>query len=272
MTRTKRNVLIALGALILAALIAAVSGWYIQQRAFFRETEIVAGGERDSAVQYLSEQLGIELDPAIEQHVWLIENRDRLVIYQNYIDSSTSNEMQVIPPTARDVANLVSVYTGYCEMKGHMINIVLIGSGSQEYEGLTADGMDMILQVRAGPFYSPLRYVDASIENDAFWSALEEDSACLLYSSAGNCWAVGRGDLTSTLGKRQCPQSFAGSGVSSEKVDLIQLCGRIILGLQDMRDEYWLQIDFRAGQRYDPEAEYWGVEVIDSDVRTLMGR
>lgn len=272
MTRTKRNVLIALGVLIPAVLIAAGSGWYLQQRAFFRETEIIVGGQRDDAVRELSEQLGIELDPAVEQHAWLIENRDRLMIYQNFIETQLGNEMQVIQPQAEPVADPVSVYTGHWEMKGHAVNIVLIDSGPQEYEGLTAAGMDMILQVRAGSFFSPLRYVNASIEQSAFWSALEGDSACLLYSPAGNCWAAGRAELTATLGKYSCPQSFIGSGASRGKVDLIQLCGRIISGVQDVADEPPLRIDFRAGSWYDPYTEGCSVEIPDMDLEKLLGR
>lgn len=273
MTRNKRSVLITLSILIPATLAAITVGGYLQQRVFFHETELIAGGGQDSAVQELSRQLGIELDPAIEQHAWLIENRGRLVIYQNFIEAQLANAMQVIQPKTERVDDLVNVYTGHWEQKGHAVNIVLVGSGPREYGGLMADGMDMILQVRAGTLFSPLRYVDASIEQEAFWSMLEEDSACLLYSSKGNCWSVGRADLTATLGKRHCPQSFIGSGVSCEPVDLVQLCGRVVAGMQERAGEHQkIQIDIRTGQWYDPTSEGWQVEIVDPDVRALLGR
>lgn len=245
MTKKRVKILAAGGVLAVAVVIAAVAGWYGGQRAFFRDAEIIPGSaEQDASVQALSEQLGIELDPGLEQHAWLLANRGRLVIHSGAFELMNPQEdgwsrnrkldvHKVKGDTAED--NLIHIYTDTVDLENSVANLVFIDSGMREYDGMLAVGMNIIVQWRsdAGTFDSGQRGIHAVMENGGFWSALDDEAYCYLHSAEDN-WAVKRMSATPNLCQERFPSSFIGCG-GNGKIDLIQLCGRIIFSGQSER-------------------------------------
>lgn len=245
MTKKRVKMLAAGGALAVAVVITAAIGWYGGQRAFFRDTEIIPGSaEQDASVQALSEQLGIELDPGLEQHAWLLTNRERLVIHSGAFELMNMQEdgwsrnrildvQKVKGDTAED--NLIHIYTDTVDLEDSVANMVFIDSGMREYDGMLAVGMNIIVQwcSDAGVFESGQRGIHAVMENGGFWSAMDDEALCYLHSADGD-WAVKRMSAAPDLCQDRFPASFIGGG-GNGKIDLIQLCGRMIFSDQSER-------------------------------------
>lgn len=246
------------GVLAVAVVIAAVAGWYGGQRAFFRDAEIVPGStEPDSSVQALSEQLGIELDPGLEQHAWLLANRERLVIHSGAFELMNMQEdgwsrsrrldvHKVKGDTTED--NLIHIYTDTVDLEDSVANLVFIDIGMREYDGMLAVGLNMIVQWRsdAGAFDSGQRGIHAVMENGGFWSALYDEAYCYLHSADGD-WAVKHMSAKPDLCQERFPSSFIGCG-GNGKIDLIQLCGRMIFSGQSERWGNSMDLNLILGQ------------------------
>lgn len=270
MRKSVKNMLITLGVLIPAAALAVTGSWYAQQYEFFRDAEIVAEGERDSAAQELSKQLGIELDPALEQHAYLLENRDRLVIHSGAIALSPPKvDYLVLLP--EDVGSTgeddpINVYTGEFEGKDFTATVALIDSGSQEYDGVQARGMDVILQMRAQSekFKRTCRGMHAEIPTNGFWSTLPGDTTFCFYSTSDGCWAVKpakRSVYNDDLCLDRFPASFRWEN-GYAPIDLVQLCGRMNFAVQgDLKGRH-IPFSFILGrlQVFSSDYETWGIE------------
>ncbi len=260
MTRKKRNVLIFLGVLIPALVLAAMGGWYAQKHAFFRDADIIAGSEGDREIQDLSEQLGVRLDPALAQHAWLIGNRSRLVIHSGAVkrwkteDENYGGEEYFVALPANAGAGSegpIHVYTGTFEGENYTGSIVLIDSGAREYDGRPSAGMDVILQMRAGAGAFDDRrqrglYANV-MSNDAFWHTPEESACFYLYAPQENSWAVKPAErwlftnpADFTLRLDPFPASLAGGGA----INLIQLCGRMDFTDQGAQSVTYLKVRF----------------------------
>lgn len=267
--------LIALGVLIPAAVLAAAGIWYVQQRGFFQDAEIVTGGERDSTVRELSEQLGVELDPALEQHAYLLENRDRLAIHSGAVTLAQSNsgsqEGSYLVLMPEDVgttgtAGPIDVYTGIFEGEDLTATVVFIDSGRQEYDGIQARGMEVILQMRpqSGKFKRTHRGMHAEIPTNAFWSEVEGGATFCLYSTSGGCWAVKpaqRSVYSDDLCLDHFPAAFRRSDENAS-IDLVQLCCRMNFALQGDLKGWYVPFSFILGRLmlFSSDYETWEIE------------
>lgn len=267
--------LIALGVLIPAAVLAAAGIWYVQQRDFFQDVEIVTGGERDSTVRELSEQLGVELDPSLEQHAYLLENRDRLAIHSGAVTLAQSNsgsqEGSYLVLLPEDVgttgtADPIDVYTGIFEGENLTATVVFIDSGRQEYDGIQARGMEVILQMRpqSGKFKRTCRGMHAGIPTNGFWSELEGDATFCLYSTSGGCWAVKpaqRSVYSDDLCLDRFPAAFRRSD-GNAPIDLVQLCCRMNFALQGDLKGWYVPFSFILGRLmlFSSDYETWEIE------------
>lgn len=267
--------LIALGVLIPAAVLAAAGIWYVQQRDFFQNAEIVTGGERDSTVRELSEQLGIELDSALEQHAYLLQNRDRLAIHSGAVTLAQSNsgsqEGSYLVLLPEDVgttgtADPIDVYTGMFEGEDLTATVVFIDSGRQEYDGIRAQGMEVILQMRpqSGKFKRTRRGMHAEIPTNGFWSELEDGATFCLYSTSGGCWAVKpaqRSVYSDDLCLARFPAAFRLCG-GNAPIDLVQLCGRMNFALQGDLKGWYVPFSFILGRLtlFSSDHEIWEIE------------
>ena len=281
MTRTKRNVLIFLGVLIPVLVIAAAGGWYARKSAFFRDAEIIAGSSADSKIQALSERLDVLLDPALEQHAWLIENSGRLVIHSGAVkrwepeDGNYGGEEYFVTLPANAGAGSedpIHVYTGTFEGEDYTGSIVFIDGGAREYDGLPSAGLDVILQVRAhsGAFDDRRQrglYANVMMD-DAFWRVPEESASFYLYAPQENCWAVKPAErwlftypVDFTLRLDPFPASFTGSGESGE-INLIQLCARMDFTDQGAQSVTYLKVRFgRIMMIYSDTWEDWTIRL-----------
>lgn len=267
--------LIALGVLIPAAVLAAAGIWYVQQRDFFQDAEIVAGGERDSTVRVLSEQLGVELDPALEQHAYLLENRDRLAIHSGAVTLAQPNSgsregsyLLLLPEDVgtTDMAAPIDVYTGIFEGEDLTATVVFIDSGQQEYDGIQARGLEVILQMRpqSEKFKRTRRGMHAEIPTNGFWSGLEDGATFCLYSTSGGCWAVKpaqRSVYNDDLCLDRFPTAFRRSD-GNVPIDLVQLCGRMNFALQGDLKGWYVPFSFILGRLtlFSSDYEIWEIE------------
>lgn len=276
MKKGLKGALVALGVLLPAAVLVVGGIWYAQQDDFFRDAEIIAGGEQDSAAQELSAQLGVELNPALEQHAYLLENRNRLAIHSGAIallrveeEGYNGDGYLVLLP--EDVGTTgaddpIDVYTGMLEGDDFTATMVLIDSGRREYDGIQARGMEVILQMRARSekFERTRRGMRAEITTNGFWSELEGDAFFCLHSTSGGCWAVkpaNRSVYSNNLYLDRFPAAFRWSD-GHAPIDLIQLCGRMNFAVQGDLKGWHIPFSFILGRLmiFSSDYETWWIE------------
>lgn len=164
MTKTKKKRLITIGiSLVLIILTCILIGWATNQFQFLDgdEEEIfvsyTATSERESWVQSLSEQIGIDLDPALEKHAALIDRRNRLVVcpgtlvftqteegwFRGSVDCSRSDLSGRTLPE-----NPVYIYTGVYEDEDYIAHVALLEEPGREASDYDALEYELIVQLQ----------------------------------------------------------------------------------------------------------------------------
>lgn len=273
----KRKILIAVlvqvGIVVIVVLTSAALVIYRsaqEEQESFQNVEIIAAGTQDSTVQGLSAQFGIALDPALEQHAYLLENRDRIVIHSGAVafeEMERSSGYILRVPAENRVARAdapVHVYTGTLELEGRVANIALIDAGPQPYDGLPARGLDVIVQMRSlsGGFASGQRGIRIlSSAEGGFWS-VEKGIFFCLRSADDSRWGVLRSSAKMPIALEPFPASF-GESDSSGIIDLVQLCGRIVFSTQDDSSEIITGISLVLGELTAlGDGEFWDITII----------
>ncbi len=142
MKKGKRNYLITVGgSLIFLNLTAAMVSWTINQYSFFDKNEeeislsYITASEETPAVRALSEQIGIELDPALEQHAALFARQDRLVVCPDTLVFTQAKEGWFRGSVDRHQSDLsgrtlpedpVYLYTGTYADDSYIVHVALL--------------------------------------------------------------------------------------------------------------------------------------------------
>lgn len=187
-----------------------------------------------------SEQVGIEFDSGLDQHVSILNERERFVVCPDTLQFTQTEEgwfRGSLDRTRADLSgwtmpeNPLYIYTGSFTDSGYIVNVALFDVGRLDSVGNCFPAFQLAVQLRPESGLFPLGDRDVDIEaaySDFCWEndILEEEKAyqsIYLYSEQANCWFKKETIYDMLESGGSIPALMLGNRIG--KVDLVQLWG-----------------------------------------------